>query len=200
MILALYIGKEIFIPLVISLLLAAMLWPMATWMHQAGIPLIRPRRRPAFPWVRAAPARWRMPWGLATVAVITILIAVIAATAVSFSLGLSKIFVDLGNPDKQGDAYRKIHAKLVEIGVQTDDHYLPPDPDKSEVLRVVRSFFTLGSGPFQDLAKGFLFSAGAILWQSILILFILLFLLLEGKMLSRRVVEIFGPHAAVQGK
>src|SRR5262249_35598536 len=41
---------------------------------------------------------------------------------------------------------------------------------------------------------------GNFLWQSILIMFILLFLLLEGRMLSRRFVEIFGPGAAVQGK
>ena len=42
--------------------------------------------------------------------------------------------------------------------------------------------------------------SASFLWQSVLITFILLFLLLEGRMLSRRVVEIFGPSTAIQGQ
>jgi AI-2 transport protein TqsA len=38
------------------------------------------------------------------------------------------------------------------------------------------------------------------IWQWILIMFILLFLLLEGRMLSRRVVEIFGPRPQIQAR
>ena len=51
-ILALYLGQTIFIPTVISLLLAAMLWPTATWMHQAGVPVpsLSPRRQELASW------------------------------------------------------------------------------------------------------------------------------------------------------
>ena len=42
--------------------------------------------------------------------------------------------------------------------------------------------------------------ARAWLWESVLILFLLLFLLLEGRMLTRRIVEVFGPQAEPQDK
>src|SRR3954453_12163581 len=67
-ILALYLGKSIFIPTVIALLLAAMLWPLATWMHSNGIPVLSARTRTGFPWFRPSIARWRPSWGLATLA------------------------------------------------------------------------------------------------------------------------------------
>src|SRR2546429_1830597 len=70
-VLALYLGQAIFIPTVISLLLAAMLWPTATWMHQAGVPLpwLAPRRQ--VPWLRPSIARARFPWTLACLTVVT---------------------------------------------------------------------------------------------------------------------------------
>lgn len=209
-VLALYIGREIFVPTVIALLLAAMLWPLASWMHHAGIPLVRPRRRAGFPWVTPARARWRLGWGLATIAVVTLLVGIILATTVSFGLGLSKIFIDMGNRDKQEQAYVQIRSKLVQLGVETDEEYLPDiredDPHtlgakkKSKVLETVQEFFSPSSPSFRDLVQWTGGHSLNFLWQSILVLFILLFLLLEGRMLSRRFVEIFGPHAAVQGK
>ena len=70
-ILALYLGQTIFIPMVISLLLAAMLWPTATWMHQSGVPVpcLWPRR--AFPWLRPGIAHVHFTWGMACLTVVT---------------------------------------------------------------------------------------------------------------------------------
>jgi len=198
--LALYLGKEIFIPMVIALLLAAMLWPLSTWMHQAGIPLFKTRRRNGFPWVILVPVRWRLGWGLATIAVMTLLIGLILATTLSFSLGLSKMFIDLGDYQKQKELYVQIREKLIKLGVEPDDYYLPADPVLSQTFRTVQEFFSPSSPDFRNIAKGILFFGGNLFWQATLVLFILLFLLLEGRMLSRRFVEIFGPHAAAQGK
>ena len=39
MVLALYLGQSIFIPTVIALLLAAMLWPSADWLMTKGVPV-----------------------------------------------------------------------------------------------------------------------------------------------------------------
>jgi predicted PurR-regulated permease PerM len=197
---ALYIGREIFIPTVIALLLAAMLWPLATWMNQTGIPIFQLRKKADFPWVKTVPARWRLSWGMTTVAVMTILIAGIGVTTFSFGLGLSKLFIDLGDYDKQKQVYVQIRGKLLQLGVQSDPEYLPADPTDSTVFKTVRKFFDPSNQAFQNLALGVGGYGLNFLWQATLVLFILLFLLLEGRMLSRRFVEIFGPQAAVQGK
>jgi AI-2 transport protein TqsA len=197
---ALYIGKEIFIPTVIALLLAAMLWPLSTWMNQSGIPILHPRRKTGFPWITTQRGRWRLGWGLATITVITILVGVIVTVTLTFGLGFSKLFIDLGDDGKQRLLYVQIRAKLIQMGVETDEAYLPPEPGDSKVFATASQFVSLSNPNFQNLALGVGGYGLKMLWEAILVLFILLFLLLEGRMLSRRVVEIFGPQAAVQSK
>jgi predicted PurR-regulated permease PerM len=199
--LALYLGKDIFIPLVIALLLAAMLWPLATWMHQEGVPVLGFRRREGFPYFSPCPARWHLSWGFATLTVVIGFIALVIGVVAAFGLGLSKIFIDAGNYEKQEQVYIAIVTKLQNLGLPPDNEYLPLDPTKEwPVFRAVRSFLDFGNPDFRRGAFMVLGFGTSILWESILIMFILLFLLLEGRMLSRRVVEIFGPGPAVQGK
>ncbi len=199
-ILALYLGKTIFIPMVIALLLAAMLWPLATWMHQDGIPVLSARTRAGFPWFRPGIARWRPSWGFATLAVVTGFIVFVLGVTLAFSLGLSKIFIDAGDVQKQKQVYIAIVEKFDDLGLHRDEQYLPLDPDKSQTFATVRAFFDPSNPSFQHVAGLALGYGGGLLWESILIMFILLFLLLEGRMLSRRVVEMFGPSTAVQSK
>ena len=54
-ILALYLGSTIFIPTILSVLLAAMLWPMVTWLNQRGVPLPGAGRRAPLPLAAAVP-------------------------------------------------------------------------------------------------------------------------------------------------
>jgi predicted PurR-regulated permease PerM len=206
-ILALYLGKNIFIPTVIALLLAAMLWPLATWMHSEGIPLVGARSRQGFPWLRPVIVRWRPSWGFATLAVVTGFIAFVIGVTFAFGLGLSKIFIDAGNVNKQEQVYIAVVKKLERLHIPLDNEYLPPNPIdpvtgevKSQVFAAVRNFFDAKNPAFLSFAGWALGYGGTLLWESILIMFILLFLLLEGRMLSRRVVEIFGPSAVVQSK
>src|SRR5262249_10835168 len=112
----------------------------------------------------------------------------------------SKMFIDLGDYQKQKELYVQIREKLIKLGVEPDDYYLPPKPEDSQTFKTVQEFFSPSSPDFRNIAKGILFFGGNLFWQATVVLFILLFLLLEGRMLSRRFVEIFGPHAAVQGK
>ncbi len=208
--LALYLGKTIFIPTVIALLLAAMLWPMASWMHSAGVPLIATRRREGFPYFGFRVVRWQMGWGLATFTVIIGFVLCAVGLAVAFSLGLSKIIIDAGDAEKQKMVYRAVVSKLQSLGIPLDDEYLPPEPvdskdpynreKGSKVFWSVQAFFDFQNPDFRQAVGWAAGYGGNIIWQSILIMFILLFMLLEGKMLSRRIVEVFGPTAAVQGK
>src|SRR5437763_13714466 len=111
-ILARYLGQTIFIPTVISLLLAAMLWPTATWMHQAGGPLpwLAPRR--TAPWLRPTIARARFPWTLACLTVVTGFVLLMALLIFAFGFGVSKLVINLGNDEKQREIYTDFRGKL----------------------------------------------------------------------------------------
>jgi AI-2 transport protein TqsA len=200
---ALYLGKSIFIPTVISLLLAAMLWPTATWMHQAGVPVpwLSPRR--TAPWLMPTIARARFPWGIACLTVVTGFVLLVVLLLLAFGLGFSKIVLDLGDPTTQDSVYKDFRIKLAGISpaILEDKEYFPENPDASKVMTSIRGFFNFEkSQSFRSLIADALGYGGNFIWQSILIMFILLFLLLEGKMLTRRFVEIFGSGAQVQGK
>src|SRR6266702_3151572 len=99
--LALYLGQTIFIPTVISLLLAAMLWPTATWMHQAGVPLPWLALRRQVPWLRPTIARAHVPWTMACLTVVTGFVLLVALLIFAFGFGVSKLVIDLANDDKQ---------------------------------------------------------------------------------------------------
>ena len=201
-VLALYLGKSIFIPTIIALLLAAMLWPLATWMNQAGVPAPWFHARGGFPWLRPYLARVRFRWAIACLTVVLFLVAMVLLVGAAFGVGLGRIVVDLGSKKTQEDVYKDFRTKLQKIigPIREDDEYFNGDPERSKVMESIRGFFSFDSQPFRNAVGQLAFWGGNFLWQSILIMFILLFLLLEGRMLSRRVVEIFGPTPAVQGK
>ena len=202
-VLALYLGKSIFIPTVISLLLAAMLWPTATWMHQAGVPVPWLSLRRTAPWLVPTIARARFPWSLACLTVVTGFVLLVVLLLLAFGLGFSKIILDLGDRTTQDRVYVDFRIKLAKISpaILQDEEYFPESPDKSKVMASIRGFFSFeNSQSFRSVIADVLGYGGNFIWQSILIMFILLFLLLEGKMLTRRFVEIFGTGAHVQGK
>ena len=200
-VLALYLGQSVFIPMVISLLLAAMLWPTATWMNQSGIPLPVLRPRAGFPWLRPHVARAHVSWSLACLTVVIGFVALALMLALAFGLGVGRIVIDLGDRETQRRVYLDFRAKIQRMSpAELDNEYFNEDPEQSKLLKSIREFFNPNSQPFLHLLARLAGYGGNFVWQSILIMFILLFLLLEGRMLSRRVVEIFGPGAAVQGK
>jgi predicted PurR-regulated permease PerM len=182
-VMALYLGREIFIPTVIALLLAAMLWPSAVWLHQ----------------------RLKFRWSVACLTVIAGLILINALILLGFALAIPKVLQVLPrNPgtglaverDQRQVIYETLREKLMKL-FPLDDDLFPKDFSKSQPFVYISDTITKYV-PEALLRVGYYGLSWA--WQVILILFILLFLMVEGRMLIRRVVEIFGPSAEVRAR
>ena len=195
-ILALYFGASIFIPTIISLLLAAMLWPLVTWLHKRGLPLPALCGRAGFPWVRPCLRRLRLPWAAACLSTVTGVVILTLLVAAGFALLVSKFVLDVGIEQKQKDMYGKFRDKVAVMTsplIQDNDQYFNSDPDQSRIYKTIKSYFDPNQHAITDMLTAIGMTATSILWDAILILFTLLFLLIEGRMLSGHLVSIFGP-------
>lgn len=197
---ALKYGEAIFIPTIIALLLASILMPAAHWMHQS----------------------LRIRWSLACTTVIFLVLLVNLVVMALFSLSLSRILQQT-NEEQIRSVYFRLRDQLSALSPWELDPRLFPDrlPQKAPAPQS-----TPGSNARSDAAPPDVgeadphanekmvgvyitqfaprFAEGAAklmanwIWQGVLILFLLLFLMLEGRMLARRVVEIFGPSQEVR--
>jgi predicted PurR-regulated permease PerM len=195
-ILALYLGRTIFIPAILAMLLAAMLWPVVSWLSQRGVPLPGACGRLGFPWLRPCVWRLRLPWGLASMLTVSGLVLGIILLTAGFGLSLSKFVLDITSADKQHNLYVQFRGKLQSmwpVPIPDNDAYFNADPERSEIFNAIRSFFDPKKDSFIGMVASIGFSGTDLLWQVILVLFVLLFLLIEGRMLSRHLVSIFGP-------
>ena len=178
-VLALYLGKSIFIPLVLAVLLAALVYPTVSGLH-----------------------RWlHFSWGFSSLLAVGGLVVLNVLVTLAFVLAITTVLQgipDLRTEAGQEDMYRIVRNRVGML-MTLDQEYFPAEPDKSKVFKYIQ--LTLENGTYLTNA---LWSIGYYgnnwLWQWVLVMFILLFLLAEGPMLSRRVVEIFGPSKAVQAK
>jgi predicted PurR-regulated permease PerM len=176
---ALYLGKTVFIPLVMAALLAVILWPAASWLN-----------------VRA-----KFPWSLACFTVIGGLIVVNLGFFIGVTAVVPRVVQSLPNPndpEAQKDAYKTFRGKVQDISPGSINDVLPEDPDRSKAFAYVKKTLD-GEYVTQELIG--LGKLGLMwLWQSVLIVFILLFLLLEGDMLARQIRQIFGKTKIMQTK
>jgi predicted PurR-regulated permease PerM len=178
-IVALRLGESVFIPLVFALLLATILWSSANRLHEY----------------------YKLPWALACLMSVTVLVLFNLILTLWFIFAIPKMIQDLApkDYDRQKQIYQHFRHNLASISpVPLDERYFPEDPSQSELFSVVQQ--TL-SGPY--VAEALLKTVGYLtnwLWQFVLIMFILLFLLMEGRMLTRRFTEIFGPSTEVRSK
>lgn len=178
-VIALYFGKPIFVPLVIAVLLAALAWPAAHGLHQA----------------------LHFSWAFSCMLVVAGLVVLNVALTLSFALAVPRMLQDMPNLrtyQGQEQMYGIIRERVLMV-VPIDEKNYPSNPNDSKVFTYFRQ--TLEDGT--SVANA-LWSIGYYgnnwLWQWVLVMFILLFLLLEGGMLSRRVVEVFGPSQEIQSK
>jgi predicted PurR-regulated permease PerM len=178
-IIALYLGRSIFIPLVIAVLLAALVWPAAYFLHK-GL---------------------RFTWAFSCFLVVFGLVVLNLAVTIGFLVAIPKMVQDIPNLTTdygQKQAYEKIHNR-VSLLLPPDERYFPNDPEESKAFAYVKQ--TLENGTY---VANFLWTIGSYsnswFWQWVLVTFVLLFLLVDGQMLSRRVVEIFGPSKEAQAK
>ena len=175
---ALRLGESIFIPLTVALLLAAILWPVAEWLH-----------------------RRRIRWSMACMIAVSLLVVLFIAVTVGFTLAVAPMLQGLPNPsdDEAVQAqYYNFRNRVAEISPFNVDTVLPPKAADSRLLRFVKDALrTENLSPI--LGRG-LMHLGSLTLQLVLIIFVVFFLLLEGKMLTLRVVEIFGPSAEAQSR
>ncbi|HKM56542.1 MAG TPA: AI-2E family transporter, partial [Isosphaeraceae bacterium] len=185
-IVALRLGAVIFIPTIIALILAAMLWPVVRWLNQ-----------------------W-LPWGVTCLLVVVSTILPIVIVTAGFSVAIPRMLQGLPdprNPEGQKELYSDIRKQVERLSPTfLDEVYWPVEAEKSAVFKSVEA--TLQNKYVQDTMLRFMPDAlfrvatFGIDWvcQWVLILFQLLFLLLEGRMLTRRVAELVGPTADLQAR
>jgi AI-2 transport protein TqsA len=176
---ALYLGQSIFIPVTISALLAVILWPAASWLHR----------------------RLKFPWFLACLTVIFLLIVANLAVFTGFAFAVPSIMQELPNPrnpDEMRLVYQRARETVQSISSQTADRVFPSNPEDSNVYNYTRQL--LDGRYVTDQLISLSKIAGAWLMQSVIILFILLFLLLEGQFLADRIKAIFGRNTVTQGQ
>ena len=174
---ALYLGSSIFIPVTISVLLATILYPAASWFH----------------------SRLRFPWFLACLVSILGLVflhlAVVTAVAASVPQLINKL---PASEDQWKEKYSQTASRLREISPLPINDILPPDPDTSKFYLSVKQLFSAESlSVYLQRLAGFGLEQMS---QVVLILFVTLFLLLEGEMLAKKGRAIFGPSTEAQSR
>ncbi len=166
---ALHLGKPIFVPLTIAAVLAAILWQPAEYLK----------------------ARFRMPWFFACVTAIGTLVFICLLILTLLALSSLQFVAELPRSDdvvKQTKIYQDIRTQLPFL-----QGALPENPNDSKVFKEFQAALR-EEGSVRDTVGVW----GGYLFEGMLILFVLLFLLLEGRMLGNKVRNIFGPGPQVQ--
>jgi predicted PurR-regulated permease PerM len=174
---SLYLGASIFVPLVLSVLLASILFPPARFLN----------------------ARLRVPWFFACVVPLLAAVALFLVVLVAFGIAVPRTIEALPkDPKGWEERYEKIVANLNQIVPFSLGNALPPEAKDSQVYKVVKELFSENNAA--DAVKKIAAHLVEYVVQAILIMFITLFLLLEGQMLSDKVRAIFGPSRETQDR
>ena len=181
---ALQLGGSIFIPVVFSVLLASVLYPFAKFAHE----------------------RLFLPWFFACVAALIGLVALNLVVVGAFAWAIPQTMKGLPQSEVEwADQYNKVQSNLsLLIPIHNDDpflgRYYPNAPDKPAPKSISLLKEQLAEKNLSDwFGKLALISLDRF-WNSILVLFVTLFLLLEGQMLADKVKAIFGPSLETRGR
>ncbi len=259
---ALYFGRAVFVPMTIALLLVAVLWPMASWVN-SSITWPGVVSSGKFPWVSFRLVKRPLPWGIACMIVIVVLLAIIVLVPVGMGTAINNMLRDVPRDQSGLDLmYRQFLNRMAEAGLmpplpqykltdkalaavaaqapssevmtrlaalkdreftsqeqfsaelsraldgdaETQQKVLqaarvpPPSAADVPVLQGIQEMLNPEKPAFSEMLKNVLGYGTTWLVEGVLIMFMLLFLLLEGRLLSARLVEIFGPSHEAQGK
>jgi len=175
---ALYLGRSMFIPITIAAMLAGMLYPSAQRLHQ----------------------RYRLPWFFACLSTVMIMVFIGLGIFAGFVLAIPGLVADVPNPSKkeqQITLYERLREQVRKLPFDATG----PFPEKAEDSAFYQYVKKTLEGDY--ITKALLDVSrfgGEVLIQGVLIVFILLFLLLEGEMLARKVRNIFGTGIEVQSR
>lgn len=173
---ALRLGQSVFIPAIIALLMAAVLGPAAGWLHRV----------------------FKMPWTWACLTVISGLILLNLGLTTIFAVAGARLVQQVPTTDSEIlKLYDEFRDKLENFWPWPLDEEL--FPIKPQEVGKIRAYQYLTEAVPKAISVILDYGGGG-LWNLIIILFTLLFLLLEGRMLTRRVVEVFGPSEEIKGK
>jgi predicted PurR-regulated permease PerM len=173
--LLLYLGRSIFIPLVLSVLLATVLHPLARFLHRVV----------------------HLPWFFAGVGAILVSLILLLVIIMALIISVSRTIEGFPKSEEEWkQQYREVQQNLSLLFPYGVERWLPPDPDQSNVYRAARDSFA--GSKISDVLASLLTRTSEYVWYVILILFITLFLLLEGRMLTDKVRAIFGPAPDIQ--
>jgi predicted PurR-regulated permease PerM len=175
---ALRLGETIFIPLTFAVLLAATLWPVAEWLY-----------------------RRHLPWPLSCIGAVSLLLALFSVVTLVLVLAVPRMIAglpNLQNPEVRVQEYQRFREKIASISPGNINQVLPEDPEQSQLLKTVEAALK------PENINSLLGQLGAyfseLLVQFVLVMFVVLFLLIEGRMLTRRIVEVFGPSEEAQSR
>ena len=173
---ALYLGRSIFVPLTIAILLAAILYPSAVRLHTA----------------------YRLPWFVACLTTVLVMMFFGLAVFYGFARAVPGLIADIPRPnDEQAKTafYQRLRGQLNKAGIEANETF-PEEASQSGFYQYVSKTFDgeYITNALLDIAK----LGGELLLQGVLIVFILLFLLLEGESLAKKVRNIFGPGPDTQ--
>ncbi len=169
------LGQTVIVPMLIALILATVLGPAAMWLHQT----------------------LKIRWSLACICVVIGLILANFLIAAIFSLSVTRLVVRLSDPDQFLETYKNFRIKLDKVSpIDIEESALPKNPQSIKEIGVLKYLNDAVPYIVREVAG---YSANWS-WQVVVILFITFFVLLEGKMLARRAVAIFGPSEEVQSK
>jgi AI-2 transport protein TqsA len=174
---ALRLGETVIVPMMIALLLATVLGPAASWLHQT----------------------LKIRWGLACMSVVIGLVLASALVTAVFSASVVRLVTQVTNPATFLATYNDFRARLekkLPPDYKLDETLLPENPEDVNQIGIFKYVTDAAPYVMREVTK----YAGNWSWQLIVILFITFFVLLEGKMLARRAVAIIGPSQEVQDK
>jgi predicted PurR-regulated permease PerM len=119
---ALYLGRAIFVPMTIALLLVAVLWPMANWVN-TYITWPGVVSSGTFPWISFRLVKRPLPWGIACMIVIVILVAIIVLVPVGMGMAVNNMLKDVPRDARGLDRmYQQFLARMTQAGL------MPPLP------------------------------------------------------------------------
>jgi AI-2 transport protein TqsA len=166
--LALYLGSSILIPLTISVLLATILFPAAKWLHH----------------------RLRLPWFFACLSTIFLLLVLSLAVISAIGNAVTTLVTRLPSStntwrDKYNESVTNLRKDLPFV-----KEMLPTTSEKEDAFYNVQKFFSVESlNPYLYRFAGYSLT---MISELVLVLFVVLFLLLEAELLAKKVRAIFG--------
>lgn len=165
-------GKPLFLPIVISMMLAVVIRPLVLYFQDS----------------------WYLPRVLAGMAAISLLLLACFLGVLWAALAVQALVEELPHTsDQQEAAYEKLRSRFADINEQLAESLFPPKAEDSVVFKNTNQFLR----DLEDKAPG---HVRTFIEQTVLILFLVLFLSIEGDMLIRRTAEIFGPSTGPGSK